>query len=1333
MSDFDNELDMYVVKRSGETEVLSYKKILERTKKLGSQFNINLNYTSLVMKIMDQLFNNIKTSEIDELMCQTCAALGSTDYDYYRLASALCISNHQKEVSEDFELNYQKIYGNDSGYLSKEFLDIIHRNADYFKSILDYSRDYDIDYFGYKTLERAYLMKHDKVITERIQHMWLRVAIQIHGDNLEKVKETYNGMSQKYFIHATPTLFNSGTKRPQLSSCYLIGMEDDSIDGIFNTLHDCASISKWAGGIGLHIHNIRAKGTQIIGTNGVSNGLVPMLRVFNNTARYVDQCVVPETYIYTKDGPKQIQYVQKGVDEIYNEQGGLEVIQNVLEHAYDGQILEIKTQNSDISLRITPEHPVLSICSNEFQGYNEIMNRISTGLLHVDYHDAKELDNNSFLVFKIPEYYEDISSIYIEDVNMYGLMSLYLDNECFTTNFYSMTFPHTYDVESDIEEVMEYLNHNMFKYTISKDVENKLTQIKWTKSVNFKFYVSDFVFQGKRIISSRMLNLPVHKTNEILNKLNVNYCSDELSEYIRFLKIKNGNISTHLDACFSMNGYIFDRVKSITSSHYEGVLYDLQMEKEHNYMIHNSIVHNGGGKRSGSFAMYLEPWHADIEDFLELRKNHGDEEARARDLFYALWIPDLFMKRVSDDDYWYLMCPNVCKGLSDCYGEDFETLYNSYVEKGMYKRKMKARELWFQVLDSQMETGTPYMLYKDACNKKSNQSNLGVIKSSNLCVAPETLIMTDKGNIEISTVSGDIVNVWNGYEWSTAEVRKTGENQKLMKIVFSNDKTIDCTYYHKFYIYNSERKIIKVEAQQLSIGDQIIDYIMPTDEIVQGITVKEIIETGRIDDTYCFTEPKRHMGIFNGIITGQCTEIIEYSDKDETAVCNLASISLSAMVDESTHAFNFDKLQQIAETVTENLNRIIDCNFYPTMKTYRSNMNHRPIGIGVQGLADAFAKMDLPFDSDEAQALNKDIFETIYYASMKKSNEISTKRQSMIESLQKQIVFDLYKTFPGYLEWFIPKFEKNYYDMSFKYNFGNASDVKDNINMLYHSLKPTMQEILGRTFYTEFSRYIQTQKKQHGHRVEQYAMIPDNLKEFLRKREYCGAYSSFEGCPLSQGKFQFDLWNVEPSSRYNWESLRDLIMQYGTRNSLCLAPMPTASTSQILANNECFEPFTSNIYSRRTLAGEFVVINKYLMKELKDEGIWSRQLKDRIIENKGSIQNIPEIPEKLRQKYKIVWDISMKRLIDMAKERGAYICQSQSMNLWVEDPNYNNLTKMHFYSWRSGLKTGIYYLRRKAKHQAQQFTIEPTKNMSNSSNNISGEQDEPDACEMCGA
>ena len=876
------ELDMFVKKRDGNSEILSYKKILDRSKKIGEKFENNINHTLLVTKVMDQLYNNIKTSEIDELLCQQCASMSSIDYDYYTLGSYICISNHQKEVSDDIVKNYKKIFNNDEGYLNKKFYEIIVKHKDFFNDLIVNENDYLIDYFGYKTLERAYLMKSDDKIYERIQHLWLRVSIQIHGEDLEKVKETYISLSNKEFIHATPTLFNSGTKRPQLSSCYLLAMESDSIDGIFNTLHECASISKWAGGIGLHIHNIRATGSKIIGTNGVSNGIVPMLKVYNNTARYVDQ---------------------------------------------------------------------------------------------------------------------------------------------------------------------------------------------------------------------------------------------------------------------------------------------------------------GGGKRSGSFAIYLEPWHADIMDFLELRKNHGDEELRARDLFYALWIPDLFMKMVEQDNYWYFMCPNKCPGLSDCYGEEFDKLYHKYVNEEKYIKKIKARDLWFSILDSQMETGTPYILYKDACNKKSNQQNLGTIKSSNLC-----------------------------------------------------------------------------------------------------------------------------------------TEIIEYSNENETAVCNLASISLTAMVNEETKEFNYSKLEYVTKIVTENLNKIINCNYYPTEKTYNSNMSHRPLGIGVQGLADTFAKMDISFDSDEAEKVNKYIFETIYYASISKSNELSMERHESLKSLQSEFVFDLFtKQQSGYVKWFIKIYNNNYYDPNLVY-YNNDENLTKIITENYHILKPSMKEIFGLKFYESFKEYLNNLLLEEGLNKNIYK-LNDKYKNYLNNNKHCGAYSSFEGSPISKGKFQFDLWGVKPSDRYNWEELRENIKIYGVRNSLCIAPMPTASTSQILSNNECFEPFTSNIYSRRTLAGEFVVINKYLMKELKNKNLWNVELKNKIIEQKGSIQKIENIPEDIKEKYKIVWDMSMKRLIDMAKDRGAFICQSQSMNLWVEDPNYKNLTSMHFYAWKAGLKTGIYYLRRKAKHQAQQFTIEPTKN-----NNLDNNEE---ICEMC--
>ena len=703
--------------------------------------------------------------------------------------------------------------------VSQELWEFTNRYAEELNSMIDYNRDYLIDYFGFKTLERAYLFKISDRIVERPQHMWMRVSIGIHGNNMTAVKETYDLMSQKYFTHATPTLFNAGTPRPQLSSCYLIAMEDDSLDGIYNTLKDCANISKWAGGIGLHIHNIRGSNSLIRGTNGKSTGIVPMLKVFNDTARFINQ----------------------------------------------------------------------------------------------------------------------------------------------------------------------------------------------------------------------------------------------------------------------------------------------------------------GGKRNGSFAIYLEPWHPDIQDFLEMKKNHGDEEMKARDLFYALWVPDLFMERIKENGKWSLFCPNECPGLADVYGDEFKTLYENYEASTINRKTINARDLWFKVLDAQMETGTPYLLYKDAANKKSNQQNLGTIKSSNLC-----------------------------------------------------------------------------------------------------------------------------------------TEIIEYSDDKETAVCNLASVALPAFVDSATKWFNYDKLHEVVKVVTNNLNRVIDINFYPTPKTRRSNLLHRPIGIGVQGLADAFIMMDIAFHSEEAKVVNKLIFETIYHAALERSNELAIERHEKSATLS--------------------------FSMS-------SSTIPDEI-----------------VYQSDDLTYI-------ANEVHMLSL------------DHCGAYSSFTGSPTSRGILQFDMWNVTPSERYDWDELKKSIMHRGIRNSLLVAPMPTASTSQILGYNECFEPLTSNIYSRRTLAGEFVVANNYLMRELIELGIWNDKIKNNIVANKGSIQQLTIIPEDIRNKYKIVWEMPMKHLIDMSADRGAFICQSQSLNLWLEDPNYNTLTSMHFYSWKQGLKTGIYYLRRKAKHQAQQFTVEPEKNTSEQK----PEQEDHDICEMCSA
>lgn len=1158
MSYFTEE--MQVTKRNGKTENISFDKILTRIKKIGYEVGIQLNYSSLAIKVIDQLYDKIETSKIDELTAEQCASLSTTHYDYSTLASRICISNHQKNIPLSMFQCVKKLFnhkdfdGNPSPLISSNVMNFLKKYKSEIEETIDYNRDYLIDYFGFKTLERAYLFRVNGIIVERIQHMWMRVAIGIHGDvncenSLDLVKETYNLMSQKYFTHATPTLFNAGTMRPQLSSCYLIAMEEDSIDGIYGTLGDCAKISKWAGGIGLHINNIRAKGSHINGTNGTSNGIVPMLRVFNNTARYVDQCVIPETIIYTTKGPMEIQNVIRNETQIFNSKGECETIQDVLEHPYEGIIYNIETNHSLYPLKITDEHPVLCL-SNQIKGtnYNDIKNRLYKNLIKPEWKDVKYLTENDMLVYSIPNYEVDIAYISEDDCYFYGIiLGVGCLNNKYQTGCISL---HSINKKEILEFCKDYLLQKFVKYSIS--IEDNTTRIRWNKNNILPFRYSDIYDSHKeKYVMHKWMNLPETKIKMIVKglidtngyknvELTFDNTSKQMVESLRYMLlrlrilssgyIRNRIGETHIshndiienekisyvlripqtkEICellnidyksnvsefFSNDDYIFTRIKSISKEHYDGTLYDLQMNKVHDYMIHNGIIHNGGGRRNGSFAIYLEPWHADIEDFLEMKKNHGDEELKARDLFYALWMSDLFMERIKSDSNWSLFCPNEAKGLSDVCGDEFKTLFEKYESSGIARKTMKARQLWFKILDAQMETGTPYLLYKDAANKKSNQKNLGTIKSSNLCC-----------------------------------------------------------------------------------------------------------------------------------------EIMEYSDENETAVCNLASIALPMFVNEETKEFDYNKLHKVSKVVCNNLNRVIDVNFYPTEKTKNSNYRHRPIGIGVQGLADTFVLMDIAFTSNEAKEINKKIFETIYHGAMEKSYENSRE-------------------------------------------------------------------------------------------------IYDNLSELNKSDLTMGAYSSFKGSPLSQGIFQFDMWNVTPSDRYDWNSLRGNIMKYGVRNSLLVAPMPTASTSQILGFNECFEPFTSNLYSRRTLAGEFIVINKYLIKELIQLGQWDENIKNNIISNKGSVQQLDFLSSHLKEKYKIVWEIPMKQVIDMSADRGAYICQSQSLNLWQEDPTYTSLTNMHFYAWKKGLKTGIYYLRRKGKHQAQQFTIEPVKK-----NGVNNEdEDDETVCEMCSA
>ena len=1514
-----NDDEMFVTKRNGEKEIVSFDKILTRIKKIGLEANIKINYTSLVMKVIDQLYDGISTTQIDELSAEQCASMSSIHPDYNILAGRICVSNHHKNTSSSFVEVMNQLYNckdkhdNHSPIVSLDLYNIVNKYAEELDMLCDYSRDYLIEYFGFKTLERAYLMKLNKVIIERPQHMWLRVSIGIHGDNLERITETYNLMSQKYFTHATPTLFNAGTPHPQLSSCYLISMENDSIEGIYNTLKDCALISKWAGGIGLHIQNVRASGSHIRGTNGSSNGIVPMLKVFNNTAKYVDQCVHPETIIYTNEGPKQIQHCSTGETSIYNLSGNTEIIQNVLEHSYEGEILEIETMHSIFPLKITPQHPVYAL-RNQQKGlnYKVILNRLDKKICDFEWVDAGELDDSDMVVFPIPKNEIDIKSLSADDCYMYGIIQGdgYMNNDNDTGH---VTIHSTNKILVK-EFMIKYFEEKLVDYKIN--VDENTTRIRWNRTVHLPFRHNDFYDETKsKRIHHKWLNLPIEKSKYILKGLlDTDGCNNKeltfdstslnLIESVRFICLKLGALTSGYirdrvgeshetergiienkkisytlripktkEICELMNiefdaetqffkflrynDYLLSRVQKITKNEYKGVLYDLQMEKEHNYLLHNCSVHNGGGKRNGSFAIYLEPWHADIETFLQLRKNHGDEELKARDLFYALWISDLFMERVkADDGKWTLFCPDECPGLSDVYGDEFVELYKKYEASGKGRKTMKARDLWFQILDAQMETGTPYILYKDACNKKSNQKNIGTIKSSNLCVAPETTILTNKGHIEIKSLEGQEVNVWNGQEYSNVKVFKTGENQELIDVYTNDGCKLACTKYHKFFIQNSYSAKSKelVEAKDLKIGDKIIkchypiidgkekmlypythgffcgdgtysnnkleqsrckfkcldghyyckrhidfetennidnlnqnenidkvycngisytkkpisylydekkdlikymdyrtttengnriilqlpldieekffvpinssitdkmdwfsgycdadgtiannqnnqqlqiasinkDFLFitkmmlqtcginpkirlsqnsgtsylpdgkgghkdfdtqtlyrllitsvdlnklinlgfapkrlklnplnqPTRNAIQFIKIEKIVDEGRRDDTYCFTEPKMHAGIFNGIITSQCTEIVQYSDDKETAVCNLASIGLPTFIDPNTKTFDYEKLHQITKVVTYNLNRIIDVNFYPTPKTQRSNLRHRPIGIGIQGLADVFMLLNLPFSSEEAKVINKNIFETIYHAALESSCEIA---------------------------------------------------------------------------------------------------------------QVDGKYETFDGSPASKGILQFDLWDVDPTNdRYNWTDLKSKIMQHGLRNSLLLAPMPTASTSQILGFNECIEPITSNIYTRRTIAGEFIMANKYLMNDLISLELWNEKIKNNIIANHGSVQHIEIIPQEIRDKYRTVWELPMRNLIDMSADRGAFICQSQSLNLWLEDPNYKSLTSMHFYAWSKGLKTGIYYLRRRGRHQAQQFTIEPEKQ------SLEGSmyEDNEEICEMCSA
>ena len=888
---------MRVLKRNGDYQEVSFDKILQRLKSLcidKNLRNLSIDPTIIAQKVCSEIYDGVETQELDKLSSQISAAMYSKHPDYAELASRIVISNHQKMTNNNFSDVIKELY--EYGVIHKYLYDLVLENEDKINKEINDVNDFKLDFFGFKTLEKSYLLRKEKNILERPQHLFMRVALCIHRDNLEKAFETYHHISNKDFIHATPTLFNAGTKREQLASCFLLSMKDDSVHGIYDTLKDCALISKYAGGIGLHVHNIRASGSLIRGTNGTSNGLVPMLRVFNDTARYIDQ---------------------------------------------------------------------------------------------------------------------------------------------------------------------------------------------------------------------------------------------------------------------------------------------------------------GGGKRNGSFAIYLEPWHADIYDFLELKKNHGNELDRARDLFYGLWIPDLFMKKVEEDAEWCLFCPDKSPGLADVYGEEFVKLYDKYEQDGNYIKKVKAQELWFHILTSQIETGNPYLLYKDACNEKSNQKNLGTIKSSNLCT--EIIEYSNKDETAVCNLAS--ISLPSCLE------RKSVKHLNLT--IYSKPDCCYCEY-------------TKLLCEKLEINHTIKDH-------------KELLLSGETPSGVKFPR------IYNdkSILIGGYTELVDYI----------------------TPTYDYEKLKDLSKKLTYNLNKIIDYNYYPIPETERSNTRHRPIGIGVQGLANVFYEMKIPFDSSEARIVNKKIFESIYFGALESSMELAKEREKDITELKR--LKDEYETHFGLNT--LDEHDINEYTI-----IGKKPNYDSEIKRLEEKLKPLLKE--------------------------------------LDRDEYLGTYSTYVGSPMYHGKLQFDLWNEEvPDDMFNWSNLRKEIKKYGVRNSLLVAPMPTASTSQILGNYECFEPVQTNIYSRRVLAGEFMVINEYLVRDLLLLNKWNEEVKNKIIKNEGSVLGIKEIPTFIQERYKTVWEIKQKKIIDMASDRGKFICQSQSLNLFVATPNFKLLSSMHFYGWKLGLKTGLYYLRTRPSSKAIQFTIEPEK------------------------
>lgn len=1536
---------MRVVKRSGSSELVCFDKITKRLEHLSQDLSLDIREIS--QKVCSSIYDGIETKELDEISANLCASLAVEHPDFNTLASRLVIDNNHKNTSDSFVDIITKLYNNKgvrnkhNPLIKKEIYELVLSNADVIQSFLDYNRDFKIDYFGYKTLEKMYLSKVNDVIIERPQHMWLRVALGIHFDNLDKVKQTYDLMSNKYFTHATPTLFNSGSYNGNLSSCFEANTLVDTLQGpkriidvkvgdevvthkgnvkkVIQTHENLlgdrklynVNIFKTNSFIATEDHKLwvydskkdvvdwkeiqdltRDDYISIPNYNGkIKEDVIDIKDVLGEKLNHKSNIIYEDKYCYT-------QFIRTTRKRSINDLNGSKIFSSFrIDNDFmkflgiwygDGHIIKKKNKKGEqciTGIGITIEksnEEMIDFCKHmkDHFGLNNITIHImkNQNVTQVLFNNQilGLLFNNLFgcgfngkrLWKNIYKYdneliYELLSGLISSDgcISKQGIISLCMANETFMREIYTLCRLHNMDVGQIQKAKMGVLAKEQ-AYRLS------ITNLKYDMKNIWKTYKDDRLDKLQNNYKTKFVSqyTPIIKDGFKFIKFNSMEEVEPIDEYVYTLGVEDDH-SYSIAGIIAQNCFLLGMEDSLegifkcmtdcakiskfaggigvhcSNIRANGSIIEGTNGKSTGIMpmlkTFNSIARyiNQGGRRNGSIAFYLEPHHPDIFEFLEAKKNIGNEEERARDLFYALWVPDLFMERVEKDLHWSLMCPNECPNLNETYGDDFKQLYELYESQGKYKKQIKAREIWDYIIEAHIETGVPYILFKDSINRKSNQKNIGIIKSSNLCVAPETKILTDKGHIQISTLKDQEVNVWNGEEFSRVIVKQTGVNQKLIKVVLSDGSELECTPYHKFYIQNLSRnipiidtknpnhvriveakdlkpdmKIIKcsypviedginvenaytsglfsgdgtysnvydnikkcdwnssgkkyckrhlfqakdendlnqnfekcqgvcydkipridlygekqnlvkhidyrdikvypqynkttcilnqhiLEKYQVPINGNLksklewfaglcdadgsickngINYSLqvgsihkkflndiklmlqtcginskiglsreegkqllpkndgsgesdlydccktyrllissnglyklqelgfktyrlekyndkPQRNAERFVKVNEVLDEDRIDDTYCFTEHKRNAGIFNGIITSQCAEITEVSDSTNYSNCNLASIALPSFL-EDNGSFNFDKFEQVIDVVVENLNIIIDINKYPTPETKDTNFAHRPIGIGIQGLADLFALLKLPYDSYEARQLNEQIFEYMYYYALKSSVRIS-------------------------------------------------------------------------------------------------------------RRD--GPYQFFDGSPASKGQLQFDLWNYKPKfiSIDKWNLLKNDISDFGLRNSLLIALMPTASTANILGFNSCFEPFINNIFTRRTLAGEFVMINKYLLQELIENNLWDKNMKQEIMFNNGSVQNIERIPENIRNRYKTAFELKQKVIMDLASDRAKFVCQSQSMNLFVNKPTYNLLTNMLFYGWKQGLKTGSYYIRTKPAIVAQKFSM----------------------------